>query len=204
MDPFIYIKNNTLTEKFCKNLIEKFEKDSKKVPGVTDYSRETSDIKKSTDLCISHYDDWKKEDDILFSILSREYTNYLNHISNMNPAFLKYFSNYVNGVQLNDCGYQIQRTTPGEYYDWHCDSDITAAIQYDNYTESRGLRVATYLWYLNDVEYDGETEFIDGTKVKPETGKLLIFPATITYLHRGISPKKETKYICTGWMSIKN
>lgn len=68
----------------------------------------------------------KKEDDILFSILSREYTNYLNHISNMNPAFLKYFSNYVNGVQLNDCGYQIQRTTPGEYYDWHCDSDITA------------------------------------------------------------------------------
>ena len=46
----------------------------------------------------------------------------------------------------------------------------------------------------------GYTEFLDGTKIQPEAGKLVIFPATWMYVHRGVSPKKETKYICTGWI----
>ena len=31
-------------------------------------------------------------------------------------------------------------------------------------------------------------------------GKLLIFPATWTYMHRGNVPISEDKYIVTGWL----
>ena len=54
--------------------------------------------------------------------------------------------------------------------------------------------------YLNDVIEDGYTEFEFGLKVQPRVGKILLFPATWQYLHRGYPPKSETKYLCTGWL----
>ena len=195
MNQFIWEKKNCLSEKFCKDLIDKFENDERKVLGKTDLGL-ISDLKKSTDLYISQLDEWAEEDKIFFDILSEQYQNYLNFLSKINQKFSEYF-NFGN---VSDTGYQIQKTIPGEFYDWHVDS--SASLGY-NYLKERGVRVATFIWYLNDIEYDGETEFIDGTKIKPETGKMLIFPSTITYLHRGVSPKCETKYICTGWMHCK-
>ena len=37
-------------------------------------------------------------------------------------------------------------------------------------------------------------------KIKPETGKTLIWPAEWTHAHAGEILKFETKYIITGWM----
>jgi len=62
------------------------------------------------------------------------------------------------------------------------------------------MRVLTFIWYLNDIEEDGYTEFMDGTKVQPKTGRFCLFPATWEYHHRGYPPKSQTKYICTGWL----
>ena len=42
---------------------------------------------------------------------------------------------------------------------WH--NDFSLDKQY-------GLRMLTLIWYLNDVEEGGETEFVDGTIVKPK------------------------------------
>ena len=54
--------------------------------------------------------------------------------------------------------------------------------------------------YLNDVEEGGETEFLyQGVKLKPETGKLVIFPTSYMYPHRGNPIYKGEKYIITGW-----
>ena len=55
--------------------------------------------------------------------------------------------------------------------------------------------------YLNDVENDGETEFLHyGLKIKPESGKTIIWPAEWTHAHAGEILKVETKYIITGWL----
>ena len=55
--------------------------------------------------------------------------------------------------------------------------------------------------YLNDVPEGGETEFpMFGLKVKPETGKTLIWPAEWTLAHLGSVVKNGKKYIITGWM----
>jgi hypothetical protein len=62
-------------------------------------------------------------------------------------------------------------------------------------------RLLTFIWYLNTVENGGETEFFNGRiKIKPEKGKLLLFPSTWTYNHKGNIPISSDKYIVTGWV----
>mgnify|MGYP003330289874 CR=1 FL=1 len=92
----------------------------------------------------------------------------------------------------NDYGYQIQETLPDGFYDWH----------HDFFSTGKESRFLTYLWYLNTVEEGGHTEFIDGTKIKPEMGKLILFPAAWPFYHRGTKPIREKKYICTGWLYV--
>ena len=84
----------------------------------------------------------------------------------------------------------MQKTSPGDFYDWH----------HDWMYHHGGVRTLTYIWYLNTIKDGGYTEFFNGTKVQPVTGKLLIFPATWTYMHRGFPPKSQSKYIVTGWL----
>ena len=57
-------------------------------------------------------------------------------------------------------------------------------------------RYLVFLWYLNDVESGGETEFVDlDLKIKPATGRLLIFPPYWMFQHRGVAPISNSKYI---------
>ena len=55
--------------------------------------------------------------------------------------------------------------------------------------------------YLNDVLDGGETAFQYNRneemihEVKPETGKMLLFPPFWTHFHRGLSPASQTKYV---------
>ena len=65
-------------------------------------------------------------------------------------------------------------------------------------------RIFTFMWYLNTIkeEDEGYTEFADGTRLQPERGTLVMFPATWTFLHRGFPPKVR-KYICNGWIFAK-
>jgi len=182
LNSLIWTKENTLSPEFCQYVIDKFENDDRKYKGIT-VDGIDEDIKKSSDLGISHLDDWKKEDRVFYNSLNKHIHEYFEHCSSLNYLTHNYPS-------VSDGGYQIQRTKPNEYYDWHHDFCIN-----DN-----GVRYITYIWYLNDVYKKGYTEFCDGTIIRPRTGKLLFFPSTWTYRHRGVSPVSETKYICTGWI----
>ena len=58
------------------------------------------------------------------------------------------------------------------------------------------------LIYLNDIEDGGETEFLyQGVRVPPVKGRLIVWPAGFTHVHRGNPPLKETKYAITGWIN---
>jgi Rps23 Pro-64 3,4-dihydroxylase Tpa1-like proline 4-hydroxylase len=72
-------------------------------------------------------------------------------------------------------------------YEWHSDAC----------NQTKEERVLTFIWYLNTKDQDGETDFLY-KKIKPHTGKLVIFPATWDYIHRGCPT--ENKYIITGWI----
>ena len=187
MKDFIWIEHNSLDPDFCSYVIDKFEKDIRKKPGLIGRGDINKSIKSSTDFMISYFlDEWKEEDKVLFEAINsgiQKFRDKLKHVHQNYDMFRT--------ANVKDLGYQIQRTLPGEFYTWHHDSE---------YTSKDGVRILTYIWYLNDITEDGYTEFIDGTRIQPETGKLIIFPATWSFLHRGYPPKKETKYICTGWV----
>lgn len=46
----------------------------------------------------------------------------------------------------------------------------------------------------------GETEFWSKYRIKPEAGKLVLFPASWAFPHRAIVPLSSDKYIITGWL----
>jgi len=191
-DPLIWTKNNALPSDFCYNTIEKFENDERKYQGLAGTNREVLPIKKSMDLQISSYDNWKYEDNVFFKSLNENFMEYMENCNTYNSYFpFAYIGGKIDTTK--DTGYQIQRTNPGEYYKWH----------HDGWIENGFMRLVTYIWYLNDIKEDGYTEFSNGMKIQPEEGKLLIFPATWTYVHQGYPPKSETKYICTGWISYE-
>lgn len=176
---FIYIQKDALPRSFCNNVIQKFELDDRKRQGQVG-SGVRLEIKRSCDLSITGKEDWVSYDEAFFKSLNNALKEYLKFIP---QEFIEF---KALGRFEDDTGYQIQKTQPGDYYIWHHDQTKT--------------RLVTFIWYLNDVKDGGYTEFIDGTRIQPEAGKLIIFPATWDFLHRGVSPKTETKYICTGWV----
>lgn len=188
---FIWIKENSVSSKFCEDAIEKFEKSNDKVQGHVGQSTTRSpslelSIKRSLDLYISDKFDWCQITDHFYYVLSDGIKSYFDMLRD------KGFENTGFGSEqkIVDGGYQIQKTEPGEFYKWHNDFAL----------RGNNARVLTYIWYLNDVDEGGETEFVDGTLIKPEQGKLMLFPATWTYIHQGRPPISNTKYICTGWI----
>ena len=90
---------------------------------------------------------------------------------------------------------KIQKTYPTEgYHVWH--------VEHNKGWESE-KRAFVYTIYLNDVEEGGETEFLHFSKrVKPKTGRIVIWPAAFPYIHRGNPPLAAEKYILTSWMTL--
>jgi hypothetical protein len=84
---------------------------------------------------------------------------------------------------------KIQKTETGQgFHIWHDDG-------------GREPRATTFIIYLNDVEEGGETEMLyKPERIKPEVGKLFMFPANYMWTHRGNPPISNTKYILTGWI----
>jgi hypothetical protein len=188
-DPFIYIEENNIDRELCERIIDHFENDHRKMKGVFGGKWGTIDekVKNTLDLAFSSFTDshWMEIDKLLFFSLKHAICRYYKKI-------MDYHIKYE--VELFDSGFQIQKyeKNKGKYV-WHHDS-MTTAQQH---------RVFTFIWYLNDVLEGGETYFLNG-KIKPTAGKLLLFPSTWTYMHKGDIPISNNKYIITGWISTSN
>lgn len=183
LSDFYYVSKDALSEEFCQHCIKKFKLDPNKTQGKTG-GGVILDIKQSTDINISKFDIWKEEDQTFFDSLTKA----LNEYRDLHKRTLL----WLNTDRYDDHGYQIQETVPGGFYKWH----------HDFFSTEKQARFLTYLWYLNTIDEGGHTEFIDGTKIQPETGKLIIFPAAWPFYHQGTPPVKQTKYICTGWVYL--
>jgi hypothetical protein len=180
-DGFYWMRDNVLSPEFCQGLITKFEECPDKGPGET-LKGYNPNSKVSTDLMLSGREDFKEEDQTLYLSLNlnlRDYLEQINHRPWKGP--------------FDDTGYNMQRTNPGEYFNWHTDFH---ADPWEN-----SVRVFTFIWYLNDVPNGGgQTEFCNGLTVQPKTGRMLVFPADFANMHRGVSPVADTKYLVTGWI----
>ena len=177
--PFMWEVESHLEDDFCDVIIDTFERDETKEPGVIGSGEVNTNIKNSIDTLIDG-EHWAGIEEQLHEQLSE----IINE------------TGYLAGMQTAHTGYNVQKTPADAEigYDWHVDT------QYTHAPDGRlHERVLTFIWYLNDDFEAGETEFNDCI-VEPKKGKLLLFAPSTTMIHRGIPPKGKDKYICTGWL----
>lgn len=113
-------------------------------------------------------------------------------------AYKSYAKKYpiLNGFDYHTVySYKVQKTVPGEgYHEWHVENCCNATRD----------RILVWTLYLNDVAEGGETEFLhQAIRVKPKAGRLAIWPAGLTHVHRGNQPLSGEKYLMTGWVVYK-
>jgi predicted 2-oxoglutarate/Fe(II)-dependent dioxygenase YbiX len=177
----IYVAQNALEPTLCASIIERFEAatDEQYQGRIGQTENLNLDIKRSTDLVISGKPHWKDIDTALFQSLAH------------GVRFMQAGHPFFRG-RFKDFGYAIQRTDEGEFFHWHVDSG----------SHSFSDRQLVAIWYLNDVEGPGgETEFRhQNIKIKPQTGKLVLFPPFWTHEHRGVTLTRGVKYIATTWI----
>jgi hypothetical protein len=190
MDNYIYINNFSIPLELCNDIIEHYNNSNTlHYRGVTGQGLNL-DIKDTFDLSITEAslkdEKWNKIKNFLFKELNNNLQKYSKKI-NLNKEY-NCLPNVLSAETL-----QMQKYEKGKgKYTYHNDFSI-------NYNDKMH-RTITYLWYLNNVEIGGETEINGNIKIKPETGKLLLFPACWTYPHCGIKPISHDKYIITGWV----
>jgi hypothetical protein len=194
MDFVLEIPNH-IHKEVCEDMIKRFENDTRKHQGVLGPPpRVETSIKSSMDLSFSSFEEWKDVDTYILNKINEGVDLYKKHLSKKGiDAMYNAFNN------CHDSGYQIKKTTKGEYYAWHNDS------------VSKDGRFLVFIFYLNTLHpiYDGGgTAFHPtsgcGKVITPEEGKLLIFPATWTYFHTGLPiTSDKSKYICTTWLCSK-
>jgi hypothetical protein len=104
--------------------------------------------------------------------------------------------NLVNYLfRVGDVNAQRYTAESGGYPYWH--SEVYPQMQHNDALH----RVLLFMYYLNDVDDGGETEFYYQNKaVKPKAGRMVIAPAYFTHTHRGQIPKSNDKYIVTSWL----
>ena len=178
---FIFEKKKALPLDVCKEMIRRFEEceDEQYEGHIGQTIEKDRSIKRSTDLVTSGKENWKDIDKELFRSLG----NIIVELRETFPFFKGPFK---------DMGYAIQRTNPGEFYHWHIDGG----------SHEFSDRQLVAVWYLNDVEGPGgETEFsYQQVKIKPEAGKVALFPPFWTHEHRGVTLERGVKYIATTWV----
>lgn len=92
--------------------------------------------------------------------------------------------------------FNLQRYAPGEgFRQWHCDWTIC-----DEVTEPENRVLAWILYCDSVVEAGTEFHWQEHHEVA-ERGKLVIFPASPSHIHRGRVNNQHSKTIATGWIN---
>jgi len=92
--------------------------------------------------------------------------------------------------------FNLQRYAPGEGFKrWHCDWTIS-----DEATEPVH-RVLAWILYCNSVTEAGTEFHWQDHHEEAERGKLVIFPAGPSHIHRGRVNHAASKTIATGWIN---
>ena len=176
---FISIYENALSEKECNIIIDEFEKNPNKKPGRCDYKIQLH-IKRSTDIT---YD---MNNDCITSVIVG--TRLEEHVN----KYIEEHPDINNHLQPWSCipKYNVQKYEPNEgFYKSHC----------ENLDKESSYRVLVWMFYLNTVS-DGGTIFPTlETKIDAIRGRLVVWPAYWTHVHRGQISESQTKYIATGW-----
>jgi hypothetical protein len=198
-DPYIYTQENAIPKQLCEEIINYFEGNKQDHNFGSTIGGVVKDVKDTTDISISMINndqsvEINKLKKLILDELDYHISEYYKNINNL-------YKNEIDRIQkpkLGTEGFLIQKYEKGVgKYIYHNDG-LTS-----NYANGLLIRELTFIFYLNDVNIGGETEFMNTYKIRPRSGKILLFPSIWTYHHRGNVPISESKYIITGWLCQK-
>ena len=216
---FIEVYHDILPDQFCDELVASFDSHEGVYQGRTGGGVDKSK-KNSRDLMLDAHPDLLTQRDRLvnysFEGIQRYFAKY--YLALMGAVSVNVMDDNGNAITLSPQNFEaigkpkladivsylfrsgtinIQRYEKkhGGYPHWHS----------EQYPQSQGNdalhRVAFYMFYLNDIDEGGETEFFYQNRVlAPRKGSMVIAPAGFTHSHRGNVPISHHKYIATSWV----
>lgn len=220
MSDFIGVYDEVLSPELCQQIIATFEEVPNKQPGHTG-SGIDPEKKLSTDISFSQTPAFQPlfqqvmqaTGDRLLQYIEQHYFALIGPIGltvahpetgepvkltqdNFEEVGKPNLPNLVNYLfRIGNINAQHYEAGKGGYPYWH--SEV-----YPQTGHNEALhRVLLFMFYLNDVEEGGTTEFYyQGRTVAPKTGRMVIAPAYFTHTHRGNTPVSNDKYILTSWV----
>ena len=223
MTDFIEVVDDALDAALCRELIDTFERSPHRRPGRTGGGVDTSK-KVSTDLYLSDHADYRALIHRISAATGARLLDYFkkHHFALIAPVALTVrdpssgqavpltHDNWerLGQAQAADYMQTLYRLGPiqaqkddrglGNYNYWHCEV-------YPQAPHNEPLhRALLYMYYLNDVEDGGETDFYyQNRSIRPKAGRMVIAPAYFTHTHRGRTPVSGDKYILTSWVLMQ-
>jgi len=214
MKNYIEEYKNVLPSETCDLIINKFNEKTELVkPGIVTGGILKPEVKNTLDLALMNSGvSTKKEIDLLLSsimpVLEEGIRSYFikynilpttGKLSTQKGASLLKLNDFLEQLVwpryiVQNQNLHAKKYLPGKnYYHWHCDQEPGVWGVF--------CRRLVMMFYLNDVESGGETEFLNQEiGIKPSKGTLVIFPADFVGRHRGVTPKSGEKYILNFWL----
>ncbi|MFT6896948.1 MAG: hypothetical protein ACJA13_001353 [Paraglaciecola sp.] len=219
-ETFIKVYENVLSPQLCQQFIRQFEQSQHKQVGRTGGGIDT-DKKRSQDVSIAQHPEFQQPYQTLLPLVSQQLFNYFSeyffaligpigltvqHPVSGQPVKLTQdnfaeigLPNLANLVQylfrIGDINAQKYEQGIGGYPYWH--SEVFPQTGNNDALH----RILLFMFYLNDVDEGGETEFYyQNRAIKPKQGSMVIAPAYFTHTHRGNVPVSNDKYILTSWV----
>ena len=179
MSHHIKIHEQVLSPAFCAAAIARFDADKRVKPDPQpDYSTRRY-------LSLSRCVDWLSVSSELCRHANRLMADYFAR-----PAELAAATHH----EWTDDGYVMACYDVGDSLIMHVDGQC--AVEPNN-----GLRLATVLFYLNDVPEGGETYFpLQEIKIAPKAGRAVVFPVGFTHPH-SVLTTKSPRYIIQTWIT---
>ena len=175
MNDFFGIYDNSLGTNFCRDVIQRFENDPRKVTGKVGDGKYRPEFKATTEIdFVEVRQGWE-------DVINTANLRLAQHLKEYMPRWAEAFK----AVEVHHEGFRMVRYEAGQFFDWHADN------MGGHYT-----RVLTAVWYLNTVEDGGLTEFKwAGQSIQPLEGRCLIYPVGWPFFHRDAAPVSGPKYI---------
>lgn len=195
---YVYEIEDVLPKEICEIIIKRYDKDSRKYDSKIGQGVIDKEMRRSKVLPFTSYSDWGDVDRVIKDVISRSIIEYVVYIA---ETFKKTNLVDIESIHkqmedsfssMKDEGYFIQEYKEGDFYAWHVDHSKGMPVK----------RVLSFVLYLNTLNENqgGCTEFINGKKVRPIQGKIVVFPSDWQHFHTGAPVKNGgVKYTIGTW-----